>query len=90
MRRSKTSFPRLTWVACECGCGFEGEDDVVQFLIEEACMIGLDAAQAAEMEADLDEPEAQKPGTITDPAMQTAMEEAKRIHQIEFGSRAAV
>jgi len=26
-------------VRCECGCGFEGEDEVVQFLIEEALAI---------------------------------------------------
>lgn len=28
----------MTWVRCECGCGFEGEDDVVQFCVEEAVM----------------------------------------------------
>jgi hypothetical protein len=37
--RSSSAFPRLTWVRCECGCGFEGEDDVAQFLLEEALVI---------------------------------------------------
>lgn len=23
-------------MACECGCGYEGEDEVAQFLLEEA------------------------------------------------------
>jgi len=26
-------------VRCECGCGFEGEDDVAQFCIEEAFLL---------------------------------------------------
>lgn len=33
------SFPRFTWVRCECGCGWEGEDEVAQWLIEEAVLL---------------------------------------------------
>lgn len=33
---SSPVFPRFTWVTCECGCGWEGEDEVAQWLIEEA------------------------------------------------------
>jgi hypothetical protein len=29
----------LTWVRCECGCGWEGEDEVTQYLIEEAVLM---------------------------------------------------
>lgn len=32
---------------CECGCGYEGEDEVRQFLIEEACLLRLDLEEAA-------------------------------------------
>jgi len=35
----------LTWAACECGCGFEGEDHVTQYLIEEAVMLRLELEQ---------------------------------------------
>ena len=41
-RRSSGSFPRLTWATCECGCGWEGEDEVTQWLIEEAAFSVLD------------------------------------------------
>jgi hypothetical protein len=34
-------------VTCECGCGYEGEDEVAQFLIEEACLLLLDLEEAA-------------------------------------------
>lgn len=32
----------MTWVQCECGCGFEGEDPVAQYLLEEALMARLE------------------------------------------------
>jgi len=40
-------FPRLTWVSCECGCGYEGEDLVAQYLIEEALFELLDGVKLA-------------------------------------------
>jgi len=51
---SSPSFPRLTWVRCECGCGWEGEDEVTQWLVEEAVVVSgqrladSDVAVAAE------------------------------------------
>jgi hypothetical protein len=42
-------------VACECGCGHEGEDEVAQFLIEEACLLLLDLEEAAADRAAHDE-----------------------------------
>jgi hypothetical protein len=33
-------------VHCECGCGYEGEDLVTQYLVEEACMVALDAHES--------------------------------------------
>jgi len=33
---------------CECGCGFEGEDEVTQWLIEEAAFMALDIMDARE------------------------------------------
>ena len=50
MRASSTSFPRLTWVRCECGCGWEGEDEVTQFLVEEAAFAALDLHELAEQQ----------------------------------------
>lgn len=40
------SFPRLTWVRCECGCGWEGEDEVTQWLVEEAVLLSERARDA--------------------------------------------
>jgi hypothetical protein len=77
----------LTWASCECGCGFEGEDEVTQFCIEEASLIYFDAYTAAQIEAE-QEAEVErnrKPGEITDPVMQQAMEEARRRHAETFG-----
>jgi hypothetical protein len=31
---------------CECGCGWEGEDEVTQWLIEEAAFTGLEIQEA--------------------------------------------
>lgn len=31
----------MTWVQCDCGCGWEGEDEVTQYLIEEAVLMRL-------------------------------------------------
>lgn len=42
---SSRRFPRLTWVTCECGCGWEGEDEVTQWLVEEAVQIKIRALQ---------------------------------------------
>jgi len=36
----------LTWARCECGCGWEGEDEVTQWLIEEAAFAALDEYDA--------------------------------------------
>lgn len=32
----------MTWVICECGCGYEGEDPVTQYLVEEACALAYE------------------------------------------------
>jgi hypothetical protein len=37
----------LTWTRCDCDCGFEGEDDVTQFCIEDAVMERLHRLQQA-------------------------------------------
>jgi hypothetical protein len=73
----------LTWVSCECGCGFEGEDDVTQFCIEEAALIYYDAFVAAQAEEDARADA--KPGEITDPVMQDAMAKAKELHAAHYG-----
>jgi hypothetical protein len=39
----------LTWASCECGCGFEGEDDVTQFCIEYALDARLDRIERQAM-----------------------------------------
>lgn len=36
----------MTWCRCECGCGWEGEDEVTQWLVQEASFAALDAADA--------------------------------------------
>ena len=48
----RSGFPRLTWVACECGCGWEGEDDVTQWLVEEAAMLAMRADDRKRSDAD--------------------------------------
>lgn len=80
MRRSKTPFPRLTWASCECGCGFEGEDDVTQFCIEEAALIHYDAFIAAQQEAE--EAAERERAAVAD-----AMAKAKQLHFERFGVR---
>jgi hypothetical protein len=95
VQRSKTSFPPLTWVSCECGCGWEGEDDVAQFCIEEAVLITFDAMQAAALEDERAREEAEaeaqqpkpKPGEITDPVMVDAMAKVKQLHFEQTGIR---
>lgn len=47
MLERRGDFPRFTWLRCECGCGYEGEDEVWQFMIEEALMYRLDLENAA-------------------------------------------
>ena len=47
-------FPRLTWATCEC-CGWEGEDEVTQFLVEEAVMSAFQLWQAREQERAFEE-----------------------------------
>lgn len=71
-------------MSCECGCGFEGEDDVTQFLIEEATALYYDAVLNAEIEADGKTPS--KPGEITDPELAAAMDAAKDAHVKNFGT----
>jgi hypothetical protein len=44
-------------VECECGCGYQGEDEVAQFLIEEACLLRLDLEEAATKHAASEEHE---------------------------------
>lgn len=36
----------MTWVRCECGCGWEGEDEVTQWLVQEAVAV-KDSREAA-------------------------------------------
>lgn len=40
--RTGGSFPRCTWVRCECGCGYAGEDEVAQWLLEDALIYAVD------------------------------------------------
>lgn len=88
VRRSKTSFPLSISAACECGCGWEGEDTVTRYCVEEAANLAydhyLEAVEAEEEAAARDEA---KPGEITDPVMAQAMAEAKRIHFEATGVR---
>lgn len=35
----------MTWVRCECGCGWEGEDEVTQLLVEEAIALKMRALE---------------------------------------------
>jgi hypothetical protein len=37
-------------VRCECGCGWEGEDEVTQYLLEECALLILDAQEAREQD----------------------------------------
>ena len=77
----------MTSVACECGCGFEGEDEVTQWCIEEAALIAHDAFQQAALDAEIEaSTPTPRPGEITDPAMQEAMRKAKEIHAQQFGA----
>jgi hypothetical protein len=46
------SFPRFTWVACECGCGYEGEDPVAQWQLEDALMYRLELQERPDPAAD--------------------------------------
>jgi hypothetical protein len=76
----------LTWVACECGCGLEGEDDVAQFCIEEAALMTLDAKQAEALEeAQTENQPDPRPGEITDPELADAMAKAKQAHFEQVG-----
>lgn len=50
--RHSGSFPRFTWVTCECGCGYEGEDEVAQHLIEEALLLRLELEEDLEKAQD--------------------------------------
>lgn len=80
----------MTWAACECGCGWEGEDDVTQWCIEEAALIAYDLHLDAEQrEEAAEQPEApmKKPGEITDPVMVEAMRKVKEIHFQNTGVR---
>jgi hypothetical protein len=77
-------------VRCDCGCGLghdddEVGDDVVDFCIEEAVTLRYEQMVAAEMEADEQPP--LRPGEITDPVMQQAMANAKRMHEQMTGVR---
>jgi hypothetical protein len=74
-------------VQCECGCGFEGEDDVTQFCVEEACLLLYEGVEL-ERQGDslIVEPEAAaKPGEIRDPALLDALSKARELHQQQFG-----
>ena len=45
---------------CECGCGYEGEDPVAQYLLEEALLEMLDAIKLAVAEEEQREYEKQR------------------------------
>lgn len=87
------SFPPLTWAVCECGCGYEGEDDVTQFCIEEAANLALDVQMNAAADEEAEGARAaapvveERPGTIRDPVMHEAMEQAKKMHFERYGVR---
>lgn len=82
----------MTWgsVRCDCGCGLghdeDADDDVTDWCIAEAVHVLYDELQARELE---DEPPV-KPGTITDPVMQDAMDRVKEAHRKNFGGLAGM
>jgi len=41
-RSHGTPFPRFTWFECGCGCGYEGECEIVQWQLEDAMLFALD------------------------------------------------
>lgn len=47
-------------MTCECGCGYEGEDPVGQYLLEEALLEMLDAIKLAVVEEEEREYERQQ------------------------------
>lgn len=58
--RLSMPVPPLSWVRCECGCGFEGPDPVGDYLLVEEALIRIDgdellaevrAAQERELKA---------------------------------------
>jgi hypothetical protein len=68
----------LTWARCDCGCGWSGEDEVTQFLIEEAVTLRWQATeQRAQMEA------------LEESRQPTPEEEAEARHQrlVEIAQR---
>ena len=52
-------IPPLTWVRCECGCGYEGPDEVGDFLLLEHAMIKIDGEELVENIAALKQRELQ-------------------------------
>ena len=48
----RSEFPRLAWVACDCGCGWEGDDEAAQWLVEEAVMLAVRAHDRKASEQD--------------------------------------
>lgn len=40
---------------CECGCGWEGEDEVTQWLLEEAAFAALEVSEAMERSGEMAE-----------------------------------
>lgn len=40
---------------CECGCGWEGEDEVTQWLLEEVCFTALDVQESMERSGAMEE-----------------------------------
>lgn len=68
------SFPPLTWVRCECGCGFEGIDPVAEYLLEEALLEMLEAAKLVALE-----------GEAAEARKQQAIAQARELVDRELG-----
>lgn len=51
------SFPRLTWVQCDCGCGWEGADEVAEWLIGEAILVRQRVLESREADVVQDDAE---------------------------------
>ena len=45
----------MTWARCECGCGWEGEDEVTQFALELAGTLALDELESQAAAAAVDD-----------------------------------
>ena len=65
-------------MSCECGCGYEGEDPVAQYLLEEACMTALEQFETAINLAAAEEREREHALSAAQAAVAQAVAEAEQ------------